>query len=132
MVHDMHFTGIKATFVRNEGPNTRVFELHGPQKWLKNLKDPTFRKEHPLLSKASCIKVDSSQKVFIELRPAAKTASELKKTIKNARDKFKIFIKTDVCNGKPLFYLQSAERLSTNGTSNFELQTSITDFLTKK
>ena len=75
----------------------------------------------------------SSQKVFIELRPAAKTASEHRKKIRNAKDKFKIFIKTIVSNGKPLFSLQDAECISGNaGTSAYELQTSIHDFFPSK
>ena len=58
MVHEVHFKGIQATYVRSEGQNKRIFELHGTYKWLKSLKDPEFRKQHPLLSKASCIKVN--------------------------------------------------------------------------
>ena len=66
----------------------------------------------------------------MELMPAAKTGSKLKKTIRNTGEKFKLHIKVDAMPSYSHFSIREVEKLSKSNSS--ELQTSILDYYPKQ
>ena len=68
-----------------------------------------------------------SGKVLMELMPAAKCASQLRKEIKNTGDKFRIFVRVVNTGKEKCFSLYKVECLE-KAAKDHNLQTSILDF----
>lgn len=129
----MHCQGLHVTYVRTESQNRRIFEVLGTKKWLKSLKQQRDLKEHPYLAKSTKFFKLKSSKVFMELLPAGKSkcGSKLRKTMRNAGEKHRIFVKIQVTNGEAAFSIRDLESVSQCQQST-ELQTSILDYYTKE
>jgi len=128
----MHVKGIHSTFVRAEGNSKRIFSVigSGNKKWFKDLRSQENVSKNRFLSKATAFKV-SNGKLRLELLPAAKCGTELRKKIRNnVQDKFVLFVKIDKSANCFHFKLRDVTPLNMKN-SNSELQTSMTDFYSR-
>ena len=117
----MSLKGIPVKFLRQTG-NRRVFEIDPLRKnWFLDLKS----KKNKLMTSSEAFKINRG-KVEMEILPAAKMASALRKTIRNSvGDRYRIFIKVSkIANGFQ-FQLRDAESSSQNSN---QMQTSMLDF----
>ena len=118
----MSLKGISVKFLRQAGSARRVFEIDPLRKnWFLDLKS----KKNKIMTSSEAFKITRG-KVEIEILPAAKMASALRKTIRNSvGDRYRIFIKVSkIANGFQL-HLRDAESSSQNSN---QMQTSMLDF----
>lgn len=122
MVYELQL-GIPATYIRSDGPNSRIFELPN-KKWLKDLKKSND------LKKFKSFKVQG-EKTYLELLPCTKNFSKLRKAIRNnpGEKMKKIFVQVYTMNGQPNFRLRDVEVEHNMSSSSHLLQTSMVDFI---